>query len=415
MYLNYALLAMPLAIIGLPLYVYLPTFYANSLNIDIALVGLILFLARLTDVFTDPIIGILSDKSLRVFKSRKPIMILGFLILSFSFYALINPIKEYALYFLTIFSILVYLGWSLVTVPYLTWSCELSYDYYKKNKLNSFRETFTILGLITALIVPSLIDSNLLQDKLNLLFLLFIFLFIPFFITTMVKIKPKIATFTNKFNLKEIKKFYKNNPNFKNLQIAYFLNNLANAIPATIFLIFVESVIKEKDSSEWILIVYFLSGLIALPFWTILSKRIDKKRVWIYSIILASFSFIFVMFLGEGDIYMFAIISFISGLSLGADIVFPTSIQSDVVQEHEKSSISGLLFGIWTMITKLSLAFAVVISFSLLGLVGFDKENLNETSTLTLSFIYGLLPVIIKLSALFFIFKFKEKINNHIN
>lgn len=407
MYLSYSLIAMPLAILGLPLFIYLPTFYANFIDNNIAIVGAILFISRLTDVITDPFIGLLSDKSIKVFKSRKPVMILGFFILIVSFYYLINPIKEYALIYLLIFSIFVYLGWSLVTIPYLTWSSELSYNYHEKTKLNSYREIFTLLGLTIALILPTFTENNL-QNKLNLLYLFFIIIFIPFFIFSMIKVKPKIKSFTKKISIKEIKEFYIKNSNFKNLQLGYFLNNLANAIPATIFLIFIETIINDKEAGEWILLVYFLSGLIALPLWVILSKIISKKEIWIYSILLSSISFIFVLFLKQGDVLAFAIISFISGLSLGADIAFPTSMQSDFVQKNENSSMSGLIFGIWTMLTKLSLAFAVVLSFSILGIFGFDQDNINENSKFAVLFTYGLLPVLIKLIAIFYIKKFKE-------
>ena len=70
--------------------------------------------------------------------------------------------------------------------------------------------------------------------------------------------------------------------------------------------------------------------------------------------------------------------------------------------------MSGLIFGIWTMLTKLSLAFAVVLSFSILGIFGFDQDNINENSKFAVLFTYGLLPVLIKLIAIFYIKKFKE-------
>lgn len=408
MSLSYALLAMPLAIIGLPLYIYLPTFYATTLEVNIALVGVIIFIARLTDVITDPFIGIISDKSLKKFGSRKPVMFLGFIILFISFYFLINPLKEYAILFLSIFSITIYLGWSMVTIPYLTWSSELSDNYYEKSKLNSTREMFTIFGLILALIVPVFVKSDELTDKLNTLFLLFICLFIPLFIFTILKIKPLTKKLYENFSFEDIRSFYKNNKELKYLQIGYFLNNLANAIPATLFLIFMNTVLKEKDSNEWILIIYFFAGLMALPFWTLLSKKTTKKNIWLYSILLACISFIFVIFLKEGDLKAFALISFVSGLSLGADIAFPTSIQSDVVQREKEKNISGVMFGIWTMVTKLSLAISVVITFGILGLVNFDENNPTELNILVVTLLYALLPIILKIFATFFILKFKE-------
>lgn len=407
----YPLIAMPLAILGLPLYIYLPTFYAINLELNITLVGVVLFLARLSDVISDPIIGFLSDKSQRVLNSKKPIMLLGFLLASISFYALINPIKEYALYFLIFFSITIYLGFSMIMVPYLTWVSEITKDYNEISSLNSYRELFTIIGLVLALIAPFLIDSNELSQKLNLLFYLFIFLFTPLFLITLFKMKTKFINEEIEIKISTLKLIYQEKKDYKYLQIGFFLNSLANAIPATLFLLFIEVVINDKDSNEWILIVYFVAGIIALPFWNKLSKIKGKRDVWILSIILASISFFFVVFLKQGDTLWFALISFITGLSLGADIAFPTAIQSDIIQNSKHKQLSATSFGVWTMLSKLALASSVMITFSILGLIGFDEDNLSQEMILTVSLLYALLPVVLKLFSLYFIFRFKETNN----
>ncbi|MBT8430540.1 MAG: MFS transporter, partial [Gammaproteobacteria bacterium] len=55
--------ALPLAFLGLPLYVYLPAHYAAFPGIGLAAVGVVLLLARLIDLFTDPLVGLLADRS----------------------------------------------------------------------------------------------------------------------------------------------------------------------------------------------------------------------------------------------------------------------------------------------------------------------------------------------------------------
>ena len=409
--LSYALLAIPLSIVGVPLYIYLPTFYATSTSIDIAMVGVLLFVARLSDVFTDPYIGYLSDRSVKKYGSRKPLLLAGVILLIFSFYFLINPSTEHTGIWLLVFSVLIYLAWSMVSIPYLTWSSEVSDEYYEKTKLNSYREFFAIIGVLLALLIPYIIlkDEDI-SYNLNILFLLFISLIIPFTIITLFKVQIKNTKISEKFSISDIKLIYSKIPRLKDLHLGFFFNNLANAIPATLFLLFIEHVIKEKELSGLILVVYFLAGVLALPIWTIISKEIGKKLVWISSIILACSAFVFVIFLETGDIYAFALISFISGLSLGADIAFPTSMQADVVQKIKeyKENISGLVFGIWTMITKISLALSVMITFGILGLVGFDANNITSESILTLTLLYGLLPIVLKIIALVFISRYEE-------
>jgi len=407
----YSLISIPLAIVGLPLYIYLPTYYVSVVGIDVASVGIILFIARLTDVFTDPFFGYLSDKSVEKFNSRKPIMFIGSFILVCSFYALINPNLLYRQFWLFSFSIFIYIGWSMINIPYLTWSSEISQKYEDKTILNSSRELFAIVGVLIALIVPYVYNaSKNPQETLNILYLSFLFLFIPLFLISMIKIKISMNVISSKFSFKNIKTVYSNMSDLKFLQLGYFFNNLANALPATLFLLFIQLVIKEKDSSGIVLILYFFSGIIALPFWYMLSNKIGKKKAWISSILLASSVFIFVPFLQEGDLNAFIVISIITGLCLGADMALPTSIQSDLVQKTKvlEFNISGLLFGIWTMITKLTLALSVALSFIILGAFDFEASNPSTTSLFVLSLFYGIIPVIFKMIAIFFISKYKD-------
>lgn len=61
----YGLLAIPVAFLGLPIYIYLPNFYVNEVGLNIALVGIALFLSRLLDMVSDPFIGLISDKKIK--------------------------------------------------------------------------------------------------------------------------------------------------------------------------------------------------------------------------------------------------------------------------------------------------------------------------------------------------------------
>lgn len=53
----YGSLAIPIAILGMPLYIYLPTYYVESIGLNTATVEITLFIARVLDVIADPFIG----------------------------------------------------------------------------------------------------------------------------------------------------------------------------------------------------------------------------------------------------------------------------------------------------------------------------------------------------------------------
>jgi len=394
---SYASTAIPLAMLGLPLYIYLPTFYSQSVGVSVTLVGVILFIARLTDVITDPLVGFYSDRVHTRYGKRKPFILLGSLLLAGSFYALIYPPEVNMELWLFTFSILVYLGWSIVSIPYLAWSAEITPDYHEKTRLSAARELFTIIGVVTALLVPYLYSvSGSADQSLQILYSAFLIALLLMVPITLLGSKESSHKTAQHFTFREIRTIWKKIPSLGRLQTAFMLNSLANALPATLFLFFVQLVLEEGSQTGPLLLLYFISGIV-----TLLAKKIGKRKSWLGSMLLASMAFIFVIFLESGDLMLFALISFVSGLSLGADMALPSSIQADMVQkiEDHASSYAGVLFGIWAMLTKFALALAVGIGFVVLGAVGFDPNVPTPIALSTLSILYGGLPVLFKMMA----------------
>ena len=67
----YGALAFPLAAAFIALQVIVPTFYAQALGLSLTAVGGILLTARLWDMFTDPLVGYLSDRTPAAWGRRK--------------------------------------------------------------------------------------------------------------------------------------------------------------------------------------------------------------------------------------------------------------------------------------------------------------------------------------------------------
>ncbi|CAA6816427.1 MAG: MFS transporter, partial [uncultured Sulfurovum sp.] len=122
-----------------------------------------------------------------------------------------------------------------------------------------------------------------------------------------------------------------------------------------------------------------------------------------------SLFFAFVPFLGTGDFNAFLFITIFTGFSLGADMALPASIQADVAQEAKKE-VSGTLFGFFAMLTKLALALGVGVSFGILGLFDFSTENPTADSLIVLALLYALLPIVLKVVAIFLLSKYKETV-----
>ncbi|NBC32962.1 MAG: MFS transporter, partial [Alphaproteobacteria bacterium] len=182
------------------------------------------------------------------------------------------------------------------------------------------------------------------------------------------------------------------------------VNAVANGLPATLFLLFVEHVLRSGDEAGLLLLVYFLCGVLGVPLWVQLSRRFGKNRTWCAAMLASCAVFVWVPLLGAGDVWWFVAVCVLTGLCVGADLVLPSAMQADVVDEDTAVSgaqRTGLFFAVWSMATKMSLALAVGLAFPILDWTGFSETGDNTAGALLmLAVLYGLVPVIFKLAAI---------------
>lgn len=412
--LAYGALGLPLAALNLPLYVYLPTFYARDLGHGLATVGIVLFLARLLDTVTDPAVGLMSDRFSTRFGRRRPWLVAACPLLILATFMLFVPGETAGPGYLFLWTSIAYLAWTMMILPFTAWGAELSGDYHERSRVTGMRETFVVLGILIAAALPTILGLNAETQQGEILEILAwsmaSLLPAALLLLLLVVPEPDMRAPAERLPLKlGLRLAWQNRP-FLRLVSAFFLNGIANGLPATLFLLFVGDVLKAGDVAGPLLLLYFVAGIAGIPVWLKVSTYIGKHRAWVLAMLWACLIFGIVPFLGAGDVWPFVIICCLSGLALGADLALPASIQADVVDlDHLESGEqrTGLFFAVWSMATKLSLAFAVMIAFPILDFIGFEAGGDNDAAALFgLAALYALLPVIIKLIATSLVWNF---------
>jgi len=399
--------ALPLAALVLPVYVFLPQFYATQVGLGLSAVGTLLVLARLWDVATDPLIGVLSDRVATRFGRRRPWVVAGTPVVMLAVWHLFVPPDGAGPAHLLVWSLLLYVGWTMMILPLSAWGAELSPDYHERSRISAFREGFVVIGTLAALAVPAAlgyVDADEAGPALRVVAIMVVVL-LPLCVAALVLRTPEPPRVRReRVSLRQGIAVLARNAPMRRLVSAYLLNGVANGLPATLFLLFVANVLEESDKAGVLLFVYFLSGIVAVPVWVRLSYRFGKHRVWSGAMIWACVVFVWVPLLGPGDLWLFAAVCVLTGVSLGADLVLPASMQADVVDLDTLETgeqRTGVFFAIWGMVTKLALAGAVGLAFPLLDLAGFEDGARNSATALfALSGLYALAPVIFKAAAI---------------
>ena len=405
--LAYGAPAVPLAALTLPVYIYLPTFYANQLGLGLTTVGAVLLAARLWDMLTDPVIGQLSDHIRTPFGRRRPWVVAGMpLVMTAAWFLFMPPTDAGAAYLLG-WSLLLYLGWTMIILPLSAWGAEMSADYHERSRITAFREGAIILGTLLALALPAAfgkIEASAAGEALGVVAIAVIIL-LPVAVLALLALTPETRqVMWQEISLVRGLALVRGNRPFRRLILAYLANGIANGLPATLFILYVSNVLQAPERAGVLLVVYFLSGMLAVPLWLRLSYRFGKHRTWAAAMVWACAVFVWVPLLGPDDFWWFVAVCVLTGLSLGADLVLPSSMQADVVDLDTVESgaqRTGLFFAMWGMVTKLALALAVGLAFPLLDLAGFrDGGGSGAFALFALAALYSLAPVIFKLGAI---------------
>lgn len=394
----YAAPALPLAALTLPVYIYLPNYYADDLGLGLAAVGAILLVARLWDVVSDPLIGWLSDRGVGLpvrWGRRRPWIVAGAPLVMLSCWMLFAPPSGAGAAHLMLWSVALYLGWTMMILPLSALSAELSADYDARSRIAAWRESFILAGTLATLGALALLDGQGAASALRWLGVGVVAL-LPICTALMVwRVPEPAAPRTSGLSLRRGWGLLAGNRPFRRLIAAYLLNGFANGLPATLFLLFVERALHAPERAGALLFVYFLAGIAAVPLWLRLSYRYGKHKVWCAAMLVSCTVFAVVPALGPGDVWWFAAICVATGLCLGADLVLPPAMQADVVDVDTAESgerRAGLFFALWGMATKLALALAVGVAFPLLEWAG--------SASFMLVALYSLLPIAFKLAAI---------------
>ena len=405
----YGVLAAPLAMAALPLYVHLPKFYGDHLGVPLAVLGGLLLALRLADALVDPLLGAWSDRA----RSRKQPIAWAMPVLAIGLFALFAPpVRDgwALLAWLGTALAFVYVAFSLATISHGAWGAELSADPVERTRITAAREGLALAGVVVASVAPALLagaDGE--AAGMRRFALAFVGVALACTAITLVLAPTAPMPATRGAPMREGVARALRDPLFRRLLAVFVVNGTASAVPATLVLFFVADVLDAESRQGLFLALYFVAGAAGMPLWVRASARFGKVRAWLAAMALAIVAFVWAALLGPGDVAAFALICVLSGLALGADLALPPSLLADVVGRHGRMESTGAYFGLWTLATKLNLALAAGLALPLLAWLGYAPGTRGADPLAALAFVYAAVPCLLKAAAALALVRFDAR------
>ena len=403
----YAGLAVPLAALGLPLVVYLPPFYAGPVGLGVGTVGIIFMIARFWDIFTDPIMGMIVDRYPSRWGKRKHWIAIGVPVLLIASWYIFFPNGNQPAIYLGFWLFILYLAFTFVGLTQQAWGVDISQSYNDRSRVYGWREIGSIFGMMSVLALPAILESsgaNFTEMVSGMGYFFIIALPLTALFGLLIIPDDKKSEGTSFPKLKEIPMLLKGNRPLQRTLAIEFLCSSASSISGATYIYLARYVFDMGDISSRILFLYFLAGLLIMPFWMKLSYIIGKSKTLLISTLLCSLTLSAYIFIDTRDALPVLIaLTILYGIGYGAPFTLTRALMADIVDADElrtENKRPGLFYSILTTFSKVGAAIAVGAVYSYLEWSGFRPgEVASEEVKGIILFVFAVMPMILYFGA----------------
>jgi len=364
---------------------FVPVFYARDLGLSLGVVTVILLLARWTDLLTDPLIGFLSDRTRSQWGRRKPWILAGAPIMLLAVIQLFTPRGEVTAPRLALWTAVLWLGWTMVSIPYYAWGAELSCNYHRRTRIATWRTLSNATGVLIALSLPlasaKLFDyGGELREALTIVAVVAVTTGGVAFTWLLTRVAEPAPLEVRRVTALEGLRFMWRNGPFKRLLLAFTLAAVGPAMAAPVFFFYLTQVIEAEVPVSLPLLVFYSGHLLGVAVWGALAERIGKRSAWMTAMWLMVLCQPWFLSLGPGDLVPMLVILFVAGASAGSLVGLPCAMKADVIDLDRLASgadRTAVFFSSWSLAQKAVASLALALSLTLLALFDFQPGGGN--------------------------------------
>jgi len=363
---------------------YIFFYYASVVGLDPIWIGVALGILGIWDMFNDPIMGHMSDKTKTKWGRRRPYLIFGTVPLVISFIFLWwNPFSDWFMIFIYFLITMLIFEWmfTMVGLSHSALYPEMTSDIDERLEIAGYLEFFDLIALILGYVLSLIIVG--------------IFLGIGFtpamawlMMSVILGIFIAISVFTAAAATKEQEIFYKaealpfikalkvtwKNKAFRVVVLAWLCIWIAYIIISATAIFFTIYILKMSEFETAIsLLSIFLTAIPCLVLWYKLSKKYGTTKATMAAMFLFGIALLLLFFVV--NLIMFIIAIAILGIGIAGVILLPQTLYADVIDEDEIITgvrREGMFSGIRMFIVKGSVSLSYVTMAVVLSLSGFQ-------------------------------------------
>lgn len=366
-------------------------FYTEVYGLDPATVASIFLFVRIFDAITDPLMGLLCERTKTRWGKYRPYLI--WLCVPYAIASvLVFTVPELegtdkVIYAYVTYSLLMIL-FTAINIPFGAMTGVMTNDPQERTSLNSIRFMFAALGglIVSSLVLPmtTLWDDPKVgyQYAMMIMATASVVLYVICFLTTKERVVPVKNTDSQSSMVVNITQVFKNDQ-FRWIALITLVMVSVQTFKNTSQLYYINSVVENGTAwSAMFLIIVTLGGICGAPLAGKLVKLMDKKQAWIVlHYILAVFSLVS-YFIDQSIILVLTIQFFIGFFTALIAPIWFTFI-ADTVDYGElkfKQRFDALSLSFTIFALKLGLSIGGAACLYLLGMYGYQSGGVEQSA-----------------------------------
>ena len=374
--------------------IYFLIFLTDSVGLSPSTGGAILFAAVMGNAMTDPLMGIISDRTRSRYGRRRPYIIAAAVPFCVIFWLLFSTPRlegsALALYYV-VMALLMYTAITVLDVPYTALAPEMTRDYDERTNLVGFRVAWSQLGSIIGGAAPLMIVQMFADQETGwsaMAAILGAACFFPILLTwRFTRGYELYAEDVEPLSFKDIKSALLGNRSFRYVVGVYFFGITSVYLVSAIAVYFMEYYIGFDETQTSIFFLFlFTCMLLCVPVITFTSNRIGKRGA--YMLFISAWALLFGignLLVQPGQVVLMYCVALLAAAGMCSTYQLCWAMIPDVVEVDELKTgkrREGLYYGVAIFVLKAGSAFALLLVGQALEWIGYIPGAVQSPTVL---------------------------------